>query len=82
MRRTDRERDAAFAFDVLRDCEYATLATVNADGTPYCIPISIVLVDKSVYFHRAAEGRKLDNIGKNNAVCISGARHTELLPHK
>ncbi|MCL2698770.1 MAG: pyridoxamine 5'-phosphate oxidase family protein [Defluviitaleaceae bacterium] len=82
MRRKDRERDAAFALEVLRDCEYATLATINADGTPYCIPISPVLVNGAVYFHCATEGHKLDNISRNDAVCISGVRYTKLVPEE
>jgi len=80
MRRKEREKDAAFAFAVLRDCEYATLATVNADGTPYCIPISPALKDKTIYFHCAPEGQKLDNLSKHTSVCISCARHTKLIP--
>jgi len=80
MRRKDRERDSAFAYEILRDCEYATLATINADGTPYCIPISPVLIGDVMYFHCALEGQKLDNIKVNNKVCISCVRHTKLLP--
>ena len=82
MRRKDRERDAAFALEVLRDCEYATLATINTDGTPYCIPVSVVLIDHAVYFHCAAEGQKLINISRNDAVCISTVQHTKLIPEK
>jgi hypothetical protein len=82
MRRKDREKDVAFALDVLRDCDYATLATINTDGTPYCIPISPVLVDNTIYFHCAPEGQKLVNISKNNSVCISCVRHTMLVPEK
>ena len=82
MRRKDRENDAAFALEVLRDCEYATLATVNPDGTPYCIPISVVAKGNAVYFHCAAEGKKLINIAGHDAVCISGVRHTKLVPEK
>jgi nitroimidazol reductase NimA-like FMN-containing flavoprotein (pyridoxamine 5'-phosphate oxidase superfamily) len=80
MRRKDREKDAAYALELLRDCEYATLATINTDGTPYCIPISPVLIGNSVYFHCATEGKKLDNISKNNAVCISCARNVNPIP--
>jgi len=82
MRRKDRERDELFALEVLRDCEYLTLATINPDGTPYCIPISPVLIENTVYFHCATEGHKLVNIEKNNSVCISGVRHTKLIPEK
>lgn len=82
MRRKDRKKDADFALEVLRDCEYATLATVNEDGTPYCIPISPVLVDGCIYFHCALEGKKLDNINQNPNVCVSCVRHTKLVPEK
>ena len=80
MRRKEREKDASFALKVLSECEYATLATTNPDGTPYCIPISPVLVENSIYFHCAPEGHKLENISKNNAVCISCAGHTKRIP--
>ena len=82
MRRKDREKDAEFALEVLTDCEYATLATVNADGTPYCIPISPVVIGDAVYIHSAMEGKKLDNIAINQTVCISCVRHTKLIPEK
>ena len=68
--------------EVLRDCEYATLATINTDGTPYCIPISVVSEENIVYFHCATEGQKLLNISKNNSVCISCVRHTKPVPEK
>ena len=82
MRRKDREKDADFAFEILRDCEYATLATVNHDGTPYCIPVSPVVINNMIYFHCAPEGKKLDNIKENDNVCISGVRYTRLIPEK
>ena len=82
MRRKDRERDASFALEVLQDCEYATLATVNPDGTAYCIPISPVLLGDTVYFHCATEGQKLTNIRQNSTVCLSCVRHTKLLPER
>ena len=82
MIRKDREKDAAFAMEVLRDCEYAVFATVNTDGTPYCIPVSHALIDNAVYFHCAHEGQKLDNIRNNNNVCITGVRYMDLIPER
>ena len=82
MRRKDREKNGIFALEIIRDCEYATFATVNPDGTPYCIPVSPVLLDGAVYFHCATEGQKLDNIKNNNNVCLSCVRYTNLLPKK
>ena len=82
MRRKDREKDNIFALEIIRDCEYATFATVNPDGTPYCIPVSPALLDNAIYFHCATEGQKLDNIKKNDKVCVSCVRYTKLLPEK
>lgn len=82
MRRKDRERDRDFALGVLRDCEYGTLATVNPDGTPYCIPISPVLVGETLYFHCALEGKKLDNLLTCEQVCVSCVSYTKLVPEK
>lgn len=82
MLRKDREKDSVFALDVLSTCEYATLATSNPDGTPYCIPISPVVIEGAVYFHCALNGKKLDNITRIASVCISAVRHTKLVPEK
>ena len=80
MRRKDKERDAAFATGVQRDGEYMTLATVNADRTPYCVPLSFVLMDGAVYFHCAEEGQKIVNIGRDNRVCVSCVRYAKTKP--
>ena len=82
MLKKEKERDAAFAKEVLCDCQYATISMVNADGTPYCIPVHIVLKDDSVYFHCATEGQKLENIKRNGTVCVSAVRRTRVIPEK
>lgn len=82
MRRSDREIDSGLAIEILKNCEYATLATINPDGTPYCIPISPVLNDNYIYFHCAHDGKKIQNIKNNNNVCISGVGNTKLVPEK
>lgn len=82
MRRKDREMDAVFALEALRACEYATLATVCPDGTPYCVPISPVVTGNTIYFHCATQGRKLDNIARNPSVCVSCAMNLKPLPEK
>ena len=70
MRRKDRElsRDAALA--VVDKCVYSVMATVNGDGTPYCIPLSMVREGEWLYFHSAQEGHKIDNLTQHNRICI------------
>lgn len=82
MRRKDREKDSEFALHVLKKCEYATLATINPDGTPYCIPISPAMIGDVLYFHCALEGKKLDNIKRNPSVCLSAVSHSKLIPEQ
>ena len=71
MRRKDREMPGDFALKVADKCAFAVMATINADGSPYCIPLSIVREGEWIYFHCAKEGRKIDNLRCQNRVCIS-----------
>lgn len=78
MRRKDREKSIEFAKIVINKCEYATLATVNEDGSPYCIAISIVHAGEYIYFHSAMDGQKIDNMKRDSRVCISCVGETYL----
>ncbi|MDR1747663.1 MAG: pyridoxamine 5'-phosphate oxidase family protein [Spirochaetaceae bacterium] len=82
MRRKDRERDEAFAWNVFDKAEYAVLATVNSDGSPYCIPLSTARIvngtDTVIYFHCAYEGQKIDNIRRNPAVTLTCAANVRV----
>lgn len=78
MRRKDREKSKEYALSVVDKCEYATLATVNDDGSPYCIPISIVRNGDEIYFHCAVSGQKIDNIKRDNRVCLTCVGDTYL----
>lgn len=80
MRRKDRERDEAFARDVLDRCEHATLAMVDEEGAPYCVPVSPVMVDGALCFHSARHGRKADVMRANPQVCVSAVCDTRLVP--
>ncbi|MCC8194850.1 MAG: Rrf2 family transcriptional regulator, partial [Deltaproteobacteria bacterium] len=62
MRRKDRALPAAAAWELLEKGEYGFLVTVGADGLPYGVPLSYVLLEGGVYFHSARDGRKIDNI--------------------
>ena len=71
MRRKDREMPAALALALVDKCAYAVMATVNADGTPYCVPLSPAREGEWLYFHCAKEGHKVDNLRRMNRVCVS-----------
>lgn len=71
MRRADREQDRAFALDVIDRCSFGVAAISTSEATPYCLPLSLVRVGESLYFHCAKAGRKLDLLRKNPRVCVT-----------
>jgi nitroimidazol reductase NimA-like FMN-containing flavoprotein (pyridoxamine 5'-phosphate oxidase superfamily) len=82
MRRKDREQDEDFALAVVDKCAYAVMATVNPDGSPYCIPISPAREGRWLYFHSAHEGHKIDNLRQRNQACVSCVGAQEIIPGK
>lgn len=59
MRRKDRERDAAFAWEVFDRAPYGILSLRDGEGG-YGVPVSPARIGEKVYFHCAMEGKKLD----------------------
>lgn len=82
MRRKDREMPEEFAWAVTDKCEWATLGMVDPDGMPYCIPISIARDGKSIYFHSAKGGFKIECLINQANVCISCVGDTFRPPDK
>lgn len=72
MRKKGRERNAAWAREVIERAPFVTMSMVRPDGTPYGIPISIVVAsDISYYFHCAFDGEKIDCLRGNPVVSLS-----------
>ena len=74
MRRSDREITDIIQIERLLDsCKTCHLAMVDG-GYPYVIPLSYAytMVDGTltIFFHSAKEGRKIDVLRKNNAICF------------
>ena len=82
MRRTDREMTREFALMVVDKSEYASMATVNADGTPYITTISMARVGEDIFFHCAPVGQKINNLRGNPHVCLSCVTGTNVLPEQ
>ncbi len=71
MRRSNRERDRGFVYEVIDRCEYGVAAFATGSGEPYCIPLSLVRVGDELFFHCALEGRKLELLRADPRVCVS-----------
>lgn len=70
MRRNDREMDQAFAKKVIDKAEYGIVSMIDGKN-PYGLPLSIVRIEDTLYFHSAKEGRKVDVLAINPKVSIT-----------
>ncbi len=80
MRRRDRELGEAEALDLLREAEWGVLATVDAEGWPYAVPVNHAVVDGDLVIHCATAGHKLDNLAFNPRVSYCAVTLAETLP--
>ena len=79
-RMKSRPLSGAQAARLLEEAETGSLATLNADGTPYITPVHFVFREGCVYIHGLPAGQKLENIRRSPAVCFSVWRTDGLLP--
>ena len=82
MRRIERQMNELESFELLKKCKYGVLSTCGEDNQPYGIPLSYVVIDKSIYFHCAGVGTKLDNISVNDKVSFTVVGKIEVLQEK
>lgn len=83
MRRTDRKATEEEAYQILQEGTYGILATVDQDGQPYGVPLSYVLIDRTIYYHATnAGGTKQDNLELNPRVSFTVVGKTQVLPDK
>lgn len=80
LRRRDRALDEAEAMRLLHDAEWGMLATVDAEGWPYAVPVNHAVVDGALIIHCATVGHKLANLAFNPKVSYCAVTQAETLP--
>ncbi|GLH72725.1 MFS transporter [Geothrix limicola] len=80
MRRRDRALDEAEALGLLEEAEWGVLATADADGWPYAVPVNHAVVDVALIVHCATKGHKLENLAFNPKVSYCVVTEAEALP--
>ena len=58
------------AYKLIDNAQYAVISLAN-DNEPYGIPISVVRIGDSLYFHTGQKGKKIDFLKENPRVSIS-----------
>mgnify|MGYP001823342182 FL=1 len=79
MRRKDREiLDRELISAIIRDCQVCRLGLAR-NNVPYIVPVSFGFDGQAIYFHTAREGKKIDYIQANSAVCFEFERGVQLV---
>lgn len=78
MRREDRAMDEAFALKVIDRAFYGVLSLVEADATPYAVPLSFIRKGHMLYFHSAKAGHKVDLMADGTVCHVSFVAHAEV----
>lgn len=78
MQMAERELDREEARKILDAGEYCVVSTVDADGTPYGVPLSYVMMDDVLYFHTGTQpGHKKDDFLRDSRVSVAVATEVE-----
>ncbi|OQA47580.1 MAG: Pyridoxamine 5'-phosphate oxidase [Chloroflexi bacterium ADurb.Bin325] len=82
MRRTDKEiTDPALIDWVIRQAVVCRLG-LSQGGRAYIVPLSFGYDGRCIYFHTAAEGRKLEMLAANPHVCFELEHDVHVIPHE
>lgn len=82
LRRQKKAMRQEEAEELLKNGSYGILSTFGDDGYAYGVPLNYAYDGRSVYFHCATEGHKLDNLRRNPKVsfCVVGSQ--QVIPQK
>ncbi len=81
MRKNKRQTTQVEALSILENGEYGIMSIVDLiDNEPYGVPLNFCLVNDTIYFHCAAEGRKIDLMKANPKVSFCVVGKTEIEP--
>lgn len=81
MRKSKRQTTESEALSIIENGEYGVMSIVDpSDNIPYGVPLNYCLLDRVIYFHCAAEGKKIDimKVNPNVSFCVVGK--TEIKP--
>lgn len=70
MRRKDREMDEQFALALIDGAEFGVLSLAAPDGSPYALPLSLAREGRTLYFHSARAGTKVDLLPDGTPVTV------------
>jgi nitroimidazol reductase NimA-like FMN-containing flavoprotein (pyridoxamine 5'-phosphate oxidase superfamily) len=64
---------------IIGQCDVCFVGMIEADGTPYVIPMNFGYVNDEIILHSAPEGKHLSLLELNNRVCVTFSAGHELV---
>ena len=82
MRRADKMMLSERAIEALTGAFSGRLATIGADGFPYCLPLLFVMMDGEIFVHNSdAHGHLRANVEHDSRVCFEVDQANEVYPY-
>lgn len=79
MRRKEKEIIEDEILNEIIGCAKVCRLGLSDEGVPYIVPLCFGYKEKTLYFHSAIEGNKIEIIKKNPSVCFEFDRNIELV---
>jgi nitroimidazol reductase NimA-like FMN-containing flavoprotein (pyridoxamine 5'-phosphate oxidase superfamily) len=80
MRRQDREIvDSERIWNILAAAKVCRVAFAS-EGWPYVVPLNFGILDRTLYFHSASAGTKLELLAANPNVCFEVEANVKIQP--
>ena len=79
MRRSEKEITDQSAIEAIINASLVCRLALSDGDQPYIVPLSFGYQDRTLYFHSALEGKKIDTIKINNRICFEFDLNTKII---
>ena len=79
MRRSEKEITDQSVIEAIINASLVCRLALSDGDQPYIVPLSFGYQDRTLYFHSALEGKKIDIIKINNRICFEFDINTEII---
>jgi len=79
LRRSEKEISDESAMEAIINASLVCRLALSDENQPYIVPLSFGYQEKTLYFHSAREGKKIDIIKRNNRVCFEFDLNTQII---
>jgi len=80
MRHKNRLMSTKEARALLERADYGVLSTTDVEARTYGTPLNFCVIDESICFHVALDGRKIDNFATTHEASFCIVERAEILP--